>query len=100
MNLARQFMEAGHKGIVPEQLIVQIADGDFHGLAQWWDARPEMQTAVREAIMNREPQFTFEHDYGSQLGTTRYNIDLVAMTSVNPDSGTERKLRVQAVIMW
>ena len=61
---------------------------------------------MRQALLASEESFTYDHEYtidteyGSQPGQTTYAIDLRQMTSTNPDSGTTRRLRVVAVVMW
>ena len=98
-----QFMEKARSGSPPwgvEQVVVQIADGDFRGMARWWDAPQGLQERTRQAIEGQVAQFEYEHNYGSQPETTVYQIDLAAMTSTNPDSGVVRQLRVSSVLMW
>ena len=83
-----------------EQMVLQIADGDFRGMSVWWDAPIGLQEATRNAVEAEVAQFEYEHTYGSQPETTIYQIDLAAMTSTNPDSGQVRQLRVSSAIMW
>ena len=81
------------------QLIVQIANGDHNGLAQWWDAPDPVNDRVRQALYHNERRFEMVHAWGNG-NTTNYDIDLEAMTSRNPDSGKVRSIRCIVVAMW
>ena len=92
MRLVESYLASGHTGLTPNQLILQIADGDFRGMAVWWDAPEPLQNAFRHVLESGMTEFEFEHEHAG--GQTRYRISFDTMTSTNPDSGTER------AIMW
>ena len=98
MALGQSYLNSGQPHLRPEQLILQIADGDWRGMATWLDAPQPLQIAFRRALQDGRREFVFLNEYGS--GWTHYFINLNTMTSTNPDSGTERQIRVSAAVMW
>ena len=99
MHMGQSYLNSGQPHLTPEQLFLQIANGDWRGMATWLDAPPRVQIAFRQAIKEGLREFQFQHDgYGSAGTTFRINFD--TMTSTNEDSGTVRGLRVSAAVMW
>ena len=98
MWLGQSYLKSGNPRLTPGQLILQIANGDFRGMAVWWDAPEPLQQASRQVLENGGREFEFLHDYAG--GRTRYSISFETMTSTNTDSGTRRAIRVSAGVMW
>ena len=96
--LGQSYLKSAHPHLTSDQLILQIADGDFRGMAVWWDAPEPLQRAFRQVLGNGGKEFDFLHDYAG--GQTRYSISFDTMTSTNTDSGTVRAIRVSAGVMW
>ena len=81
----------------PQQLVLQIADGEHRGLLQrWWNASPDLQDRFREALRTGQPVFEWT-DRGEE---TKYSINLQEMTQTNLDSQLSRTLQVILVIMF
>ena len=76
----------------PEQLILQIADGEHHGMQQWWNGRLDRQEAFRTALRQGHRTFEWTHEYGDNKETV-YRVDLEAMTQTNPDAGVRLSAR-------
>ncbi len=58
-----------------------------------------LQEVVRAALSQGVQEVEYHHKYGWDQ-ETHYVINLVAMTSTNPDSQTVRAMRVVCVLMW
>jgi hypothetical protein len=98
MRMGQSYLASGQSHLTPEQLILQIADGDWRGMATWWDAPQPLQIAFRHVLEDGHTEFEFEHQYaGAQMC---YCINFDTMTSTNPDSGTVRAIRISAAVMW